>query len=212
MESRTKLMGHPVHPMLIVFPLGLLIASLVFDIAYFITGNEFFPVVSYYNIIGGLIGGAVAAIFGLRDYLAIPSGTRAKTVGGWHGIGNALILVLFFIGWLMRMNSVDFAPGALPFILSLLAILLGTVTAWLGGEMVDRLGVGVDRGANLNAPNSLSGQPATFTPGAHTPAAVPVTGGEKYREKHIDKNMPGDASVEPKVGPDADRDTNEMDR
>ncbi|HYP39865.1 MAG TPA: hypothetical protein VEX13_05850, partial [Chloroflexia bacterium] len=51
-------------------------------------------------------------------------------------------------------------PGTLGFVLALIAVVIALVTGWLGGELVDRLGVGVDQGANLNAPSSLSGQPA----------------------------------------------------
>src|SRR2546429_6533761 len=44
MESKVKAFGHPIHPMLIVFPLGLLATSLIFDIIHWITGNGFFSV------------------------------------------------------------------------------------------------------------------------------------------------------------------------
>jgi len=67
MESKVKLMGHPIHPMLIVFPLGLLAASLGFDIGYLKTGNPEFAIVSYWAISAGIIGGLLAAIFGLAD-------------------------------------------------------------------------------------------------------------------------------------------------
>ncbi len=206
MESKTKFVGHPIHPMLIVFPLGLLITSVVFDIAYFISANSFFSAAAYYNIIGGIAMGLVAALFGYNDWRHIPSGTRAKVIGGYHGLGNVVIVALFLISFLIRRGSVDYVPSTSAFLLSLVAILLGTVTAWLGGEMVDRLGVGVDRGANLNAPSSLSGQPATFTSDVQAPAAVPVTGGEKYQEKHIEKHTPGDAELDPKIGQDVDPD------
>lgn len=210
MESKTKFMGHPVHPMLIVFPLGLLIASVVFDIAYFISGNTFFSAAAYYNIIGGMVMGLVAALFGFNDWRHIPSGTRAKSIGGYHGIGNVVIVALFFVSFLIRRGAADYVPSTFAFLLSLVAILLGTVTAWLGGEMVDRLGVGVDRGANLNAPSSLSGQPASFTGDMQVPAVVPVTGGEKYQEKHIEKHTPIDSDLDPKMGPDVDADMPDM--
>jgi len=61
---------------------------------------------------------------------------------------------------LLRLNEPDYVPGTVAFILSLVAVVLALVTGWLGGELVDRLGVGVDEGANLNAPSSLSRQPA----------------------------------------------------
>lgn len=186
MESRAKAFGHPIHPMLIVFPLGLLVISVVFDILYLINGNDFFPVVSYYNIIAGIIGGLLAAVFGFIDWLAIPAGTRAKRIGLMHGVGNLVLVALFFISWLLRRGDPNFVPSTMALVFSFLAVGLGTLTAWLGGELVYRLDVAVDRGANLNAPNSLSGRPADAAgaadAGSHRASAVPVTGDHQDRE------------------------------
>ncbi len=160
MESRVKLFGHPIHPMLIVFPLGLLIMAFILDLVYAATQNATWAMISYYNIIFGIIGGLIAAVFGFLDWLAIPDGTRAKRVGLLHGIGNVVVVVLFLLSWFVRRGEPARLPSTTAFVLALLGVLLGAVTGWLGGELVDRLGVGVDRGANLNAPSSLSGQPA----------------------------------------------------
>ncbi|HET6261102.1 MAG TPA: DUF2231 domain-containing protein, partial [Chloroflexia bacterium] len=65
MESRVKLLGHPIHPMLIVFPLGLLAMAVVFDIVYMITGDAVFAQVAFWDIAAGIVGGLVAALFGL---------------------------------------------------------------------------------------------------------------------------------------------------
>ncbi len=160
MESRVKILGHPIHPMLIVLPLGLLIMAVVFDILQLITGNTAFSVVAYWNIVAGVITGLLAAVFGFLDWLAIPANTRAKSIGAFHGGGNVIVVLLFAISWWMRSDNPDYTPDTLAFILSLLGIGLGGLTAWLGGELVYRLGMGVDDGAHLNAPNSLSGRPA----------------------------------------------------
>ena len=172
MESKVKAFGHPIHPMLIVFPLGLLATSLIFDIIHWITGNGFFSVVAFWMITVGVIGGLLAAIFGLIDWLAIPAGTRAKTIGLWHGVGNVVIVLLFIVSWLIRLNAQS-NPNVFAYILSIVGVVLALFTGWLGGELVDRLGVGVDEGANLNAPSSLSGQPATIM--------APSTGEERRR-------------------------------
>ncbi len=160
MESRAKLFGHPIHPMLIPFPLGLLTTSLVFDVVYLLTGNGKWSEIAFWMIAAGVIGGLAAAVFGLIDWLAIPSGTRAKSVGLWHGAGNVVVVVLFALSWLLRMDAPG-EPGAIPIVLSLLGVGLASVTGWLGGELVDRLGVGVDDGAHLNSPSGLSGRPAS---------------------------------------------------
>jgi|SRR5215468_3260273 len=159
MESRAKIFGHAIHPILIVFPLGLLATSIVFDAIGLATGNGRWLEISFWMIAAGIIGGLAAALFGLIDWLAIPSGTRAKAIGLWHGLGNVVVMLLFVASWLLRYPDPR-NPGAFPVMLSLVGVLLALVTGWLGGELVERLGVSVDDGANLNAPNSLSGRPA----------------------------------------------------
>jgi uncharacterized membrane protein len=160
MESKVKLAGHPVHPMLIVFPLGLLYTAVVFDIIYLVTGAVRWTEVAYYLIGAGVIGGLAAAIPGTLDWWAIPRRTRAKRVGLIHGVGNVVVVTLFALSWLLRRPDPSQPPtGAI--VAGVLGVVLISATAWLGGELVDRLGVGVDDGANLDAPNSLSERPAT---------------------------------------------------
>ena len=160
MESRAKLAGHAIHPMLITLPLGLLGTAVVFDIIRAFTDDADFAVASFYMLAAGIIGGLLAALFGLVDWLAIPAGTRAKRVGLWHGAGNVVVVVLFAVSWLLRRGQDDYQPDGLAFWLGVVAVLLALATAWAGGELVERLGVGVDEGANLDAPSSLRGPAA----------------------------------------------------
>jgi uncharacterized membrane protein len=171
MESKAKVLGHPVHPMLIVFPLGLLGASLIFDIIHLSVGNGRWADVAYWMLGTGIIGGLLAAVFGLIDFLAIPRGTRARFIGMWHGIGNVLVVGLFGVSWLLRRDAPT-DPGILPVVISAIAVGLALVAAWLGGELVGRLGVGVADGAHLDAPSSLSRRPAS----ERTPRQLPTTG------------------------------------
>jgi uncharacterized membrane protein len=155
MESRVKLAGHPIHPMLIVLPLGLLATAVVFDIVYLATGDATFAEVAFWNITIGIVGGLGAALFGLIDWLAIPQGTRAKRLGAWHGLGNLGIVVLFLISWFLRLPDHAYSPDLVPFVLGLVGVLAALVTAWLGGELVYRLRVAVDADAGLDASSSL---------------------------------------------------------
>jgi uncharacterized membrane protein len=163
MESRVKLFGHPVHPMLVVFPLGLLATAVIFDLVYLISDNRLLPTASYYMIAAGILGGLLAAIFGFIDWLALPNGSRAKNIGLWHGLGNVLIVGLFAVSWFLRGNNVDFLPDSVALTLSVAGTVLALITAWIGGELVYRLGVGVDPGANVNAPNSITEGSASST-------------------------------------------------
>ena len=168
MESRVKLFGHPVHPMLVVFPLGLLATAVIFDLLYLIFDNRLLPTASYYMIAAGVLGGLLAAIFGFIDWLALPNASRAKNIGLWHGIGNVVIVLLFTGSWLLRRDNVDFVPDSPALMLSFAGTALALVTAWIGGELVYRLGVGVDPGANVNAPNSITEGSATSNPSRRT--------------------------------------------
>jgi uncharacterized membrane protein len=161
MESRAKILGHPAHQMLIVFPLGLLGTSVIFDLVYWFTGNPTFAQVGFWMMVSGIIGGLVASPFGTIDWLAIPQGTRAKRVGLLHGGGNFLVTALFALSAYFRWGRAGHEPDGFTLILSLTGFLLSLVTGWLGGELVDRLGVGVDDGANLDAPSSLSHRKAS---------------------------------------------------
>jgi uncharacterized membrane protein len=161
MESKAKLLGHPIHPMLIVLPLGLFIAAVVFDAVYLWRGSPAaFATAAYWNIAAGIVGGLLAAVFGAIDWFAIPPGTRAKRIGLLHGGSNVVVVLIFALVWFMRGDTPDTAPTTNLFLLEVVALALGSVAGWLGGELVDRLGVGVDDGAHLDAPSSLSGRPA----------------------------------------------------
>jgi uncharacterized membrane protein len=160
MESRAKLAGHAIHPMLIVFPLGLLAMAVIFDILYFAAQNASLATGSFLNISAGIITGLLAAVFGFWDWRHIPDGVRAKAIGLWHGVGNVVVVLLFAVSWYLRSLDPQHLPTILAFILVVVAAVLALITGWLGGELVERLGVGVDPGANLDAPNSLSGRAA----------------------------------------------------
>jgi uncharacterized membrane protein len=160
MESKAKLFGHPIHQMLIVFPLGLLGTSFVFDIIHLATGAGRWADVAFWMIASGIVGGLVAAVFGVIDSVAIQRGTRARRVGTWHGVGNVVVVALFAVSWLLRRDA-PADPGALPIALSAAGVLLALITGWMGGELVTRLGVGVSDRAHLDAPSSLSDRPAS---------------------------------------------------
>ena len=159
MPSRAKFAGHTVHPMLVVFPLGLLSTAVIFDIIYLMSGHSQWAVVAHYMIGAGVVGGLAAALFGWVDWLGIPSGTRAKRIGLWHGLTNGAVLALFILSWMLRRGNPALPPtGAI--VAGLSAVVFAVIAAWLGGEMVYRLGVGIDGGAHLDSPSSLSDLPA----------------------------------------------------
>lgn len=162
MESRVKFLGHSVHQQLIVFPLGLLATAVAFDLVNIITDRPTMAMVAYWLIVAGLIGGLIAAPFGFLDWLKIPAGTRAKWIGMAHGSSNLIVLALFAFSWWLRIDN-EITPGVLARAASFAGAGVSLLGAWLGGELVGRLGVGVSDDAHLNAPNSMSRRPAQQT-------------------------------------------------
>ncbi len=161
MAGKINLLGHPVHPMLIVFPLGLLPTAVACDIIYWVTHNPNWGHIAYWLIAAGVLSGLVAAVFGFADWWALDSGTRAKTVGLWHAgvMDIVIILFVFAVSWWLRRPDPN-APTTLATGLGIVAVLFALVGGWLGGEMVYRMSVGVDFDAHVDSPSSLSGRSA----------------------------------------------------
>jgi uncharacterized membrane protein len=171
MESRAKILGHPVHPMLINFPLGLLPTAVAFDIVHLSTQSPRWNDLAFWMMVAGVIGAVLAAVFGLVDWLAIPARTRAKRIGTVHGLGNLVVVALFATSIYLRYETAE-TPSPVALICSFVGLALALITAWLGGELVDRLGVGVDDGANVNAPSSLGRTPMRPAHEASRPAGL----------------------------------------
>ncbi len=141
MKDMARMANHPVHPMLIPFPIGLWIFSLVADIIYRAGGNANWATVAYYSMAGGIIGAIIAAVPGFLDFLYMKP-SQTKKIALWHMVLNVTSLVLFIISFFLRRGAV---PGALsPFILSIIGVLLIIGSGWLGGHMVYVLGMAVD--------------------------------------------------------------------
>jgi uncharacterized membrane protein len=147
MASRASIGGHPIHPMLIPFPIGLLVFSLVADLIYLWRGNPVWEdYIAFYTLLGGIIGAATAAVPGLIDWATLTDRAAIK-VANWHARVNILGLLIFIASFYLRTTS-----GAtwivnmpmLPIILSGIGVLGLGVAGYLGGELVFRHGVAVN--------------------------------------------------------------------
>lgn len=153
MYSKMKSMGHPLHLMLVNFPIGLWVTAAVFDIIHLITGNGYWSGVAFWMMVAGAVGGVISAMTGAIDWTGIPKDTAARRVGVIHGVGNVVVLVLFVASCLLRLSAPEH-PSLLAYVLSFLGAGLVGATGWLGGELTGRYGVGIEEGANVNAPGS----------------------------------------------------------
>jgi uncharacterized membrane protein len=129
--------------------------AVIFDVMALALSNGYWSEISYWMIAAGVVTGLLAAPFGVIDWVAIPSGTRAKRIGALHGVGNVVVVLLFAGSWLLRSDAPP-NPSTLALACSFAGAALSLVTGWLGGELVDRLAVGVDEGAHVDAPSSLT--------------------------------------------------------
>jgi uncharacterized membrane protein len=156
MESKIQLLGHPVHQMSVGLPIGAAFA-VTSDGLETLSGRRELGVAARLALNFGLLAAMVAAPFGVVDWLAIESGTRAKRIGLWHAVGNAGALGVFLAARLLRGSSDPRCGGSSKVMAVGGPGLLG-VTAWLGGELVSRHGVGMHDVMGLNAPSSLTGR------------------------------------------------------
>jgi uncharacterized membrane protein len=144
MKSSASLRNHPIHPMLVVFPIALWIFSLVCDIAYHAGSyNPFWKAMAFYTMLGGTIGALAAAIPGFIDYLAIRD-REVKRIATIHMVLNLIIVVLFIFNLGMRVRlAADPDEQLFSTILSVVGILLMAASGWLGGSLVYVHNVGV---------------------------------------------------------------------
>ena len=139
MASRASIGGHPIHPMLIPFPIGLLVFSFVADLIYLWRGNPVWEnYVAFYALLAGIIGGAAAAIPGIIDWATLTDPVTVK-VANWHARVNIITLLIFIASFYLRTTSgatwITSMPS-LPIILSLVGVVGLTIAGWLGGELV----------------------------------------------------------------------------
>jgi uncharacterized membrane protein len=141
-KSTAAIAGHPIHPMLIAFPIAFLVGALVTDLVYWGTADLFWARASYWLILAGLVMGSLAAITGLIDFLTI-SRAREHGIGWVHFIGNVVILIIALINLVIRWADPPAAIIPWGVGLSVLTNLLLAVTGWYGGELTYRHKIGV---------------------------------------------------------------------
>ena len=138
--------GHPFHPILVTVPIGAWIASLVFDLASYVHDRPAFLVEgSRWLIALGVLGALAAASVGALDFLAIPTGTRARRTAVVHLTLNLTITCAYAGNFWWRQNlTVDQDPiPAGPLVLSVLSVAALSVSGYLGGKLAYRYGVRV---------------------------------------------------------------------
>lgn len=132
--SRAAIKGHPIHPMLIPLPIGLVIAALGADLGYWLEGSRAWALAGLWLVGGGLISGLFAAVAGFVDFISIRQ-IREHRVALLHGIGNAVVLVLLLISFLLRLPDVEDAVLPWGLVFTALSTAILGYTGWLGGDL-----------------------------------------------------------------------------
>lgn len=161
-KSTASIAGHPIHPMLVPFPIAFFVATSVCDLAYWLGGNPFWFRAAIWLLGAGLVTGFLAALAGLIDALGDQQ-IRALRDLWWHGGAIALVVVIEIGNWLLRLVQGPAAIVPIGLVISLVVVGLLLFAGWKGWEMVYRRRVGVSDAA------PASGQ-------APRPAAPPRVG------------------------------------
>ena len=145
MASKASIGGHPVHPILIPFPIALWSTSFATDVIYYFLRNDSLALISKYMLAAGCLGALAAAVPGIIDWLSIKD-RRVKRIANWHARLNVIALIVFAISLYLRMRIgahwVDYHIR-IPVLLSFLGVILISISGWLGGELAYKHGVGV---------------------------------------------------------------------
>ncbi len=145
MASKASIAGHPIHPMIIPFPLALWTTSFVADVIYYFWHAPSLLVISKFLLAAGCLGAVAAAIPGIIDWWAITD-SKVKRIANWHARLNIIALIIFATSLYLRMKVgaplVNYSLK-IPFLLSLLGVILISISGWLGGALSFEHGVGV---------------------------------------------------------------------
>lgn len=141
-RSTLQVGGHPIHPMLIPFPIAFFVGTLVTDIVYSQKGQIFWATMAQWLLVAGLVMAALAAVAGLTDFLG-DRRVRSLNAAWHHLIGNVTAVAIELVNLWQRLDKgPDFVlPTGL--ILSAIVTLLLLYNGWRGWEMVYRNHVGV---------------------------------------------------------------------
>lgn len=148
MASPASIGGHPIHPMIIPFPIALWVFSLIADVVYLWRGNPVWKdYIAFYTLLAGILGAAVAAVPGLIDWLSLKQ-PKVVNIANWHAGLNVIALLIFAASCYLRTTSgarIVSGSYTIPIALSVLGVILISISGYLGGEMVFKHGVAVDQ-------------------------------------------------------------------
>lgn len=145
MASKASIGGHPIHPMLITFPIGLWSTSFAADVVYYFWRGSSLLLISRFLLAAGCLGAIAAAVPGIIDWLSIKD-AQVKRIANWHARLNIIALIVFALSLYLRTRAGGHWVNyhlRIPFLFSFLGMILISISGWLGGELAYKHGVGV---------------------------------------------------------------------
>jgi len=140
--STVAIAGHPLHPLIVTFPIAFLTGALGTDLGYWLTNDPFWARASLWLLVAGFVAGLLAAATGMMDFVKIDR-VKKHSAGWIHAVGNIAAMFLTLVNWLLRWNDPVAKVLPLGIILSLVVALVLGVTGWYGAELVYRHKVAV---------------------------------------------------------------------
>lgn len=135
--------GHPLHPMLVTFPIAFLTATLPSDVAFLYFGDPFWARMSFWLVGIGTLMGVLAGIAGTIELLAIP-GIRRRVAAWNHFVASVVLLAVSFANWVWRLGDVEAAVAPWGVAMSALGVMMVVFAGWLGGGLVFEHQIGVE--------------------------------------------------------------------
>jgi uncharacterized membrane protein len=147
-RSTAKIAGHPLHPLLVPVPIACFVGTLLTDIVYWRTANMLWADMSAWLLSAGLLVSVLAVIAGMVDFFG-DRRIRALHTAWAHGLGNGVALLLEIVNAFVHSRDAYSSVVPTGLVLSAVSVAILGVTAWFGGELVYRHGVGVRTGAEM---------------------------------------------------------------
>jgi len=156
-KSTASIADHPLHPMLVPFPIAFFVATFVSDLAFWRTGVPFWAEGSFWLLSAGLVIAALAAVVGLIDFFG-EARIRALNDAWWHAGGNVVAVLIELFNWYLRYQAGETAIVPTGLLLSLVVVCILLFTGWKGWKLVylHRVGVSDERGGARSRENVAS--------------------------------------------------------
>ncbi|NJP34591.1 DUF2231 domain-containing protein [Micromonospora thermarum] len=156
MQSRLRVQGHPIQPMLVTFPFGLFVSATVFDLTDVIGGPAFLGEVGYWTAVAALVAAALATVAGMIDLWDVPGGKTRRTATTFNLV-NAAMAGLFLIACLIRADAPQRGASVVLLLTELVALVVGGYGVALGARLIRRFDAGRAEPTTLDALGGVAG-------------------------------------------------------